>query len=57
MIPPGASAQCTERIIAEDTPRRECPQDGLVNSVGPVGLSSNAEKTLEPLEHMIHTQT
>ena len=33
------------------------PQAGLVNSVGPVGLSSNAEKTLELLEHMVHTQT
>ena len=29
----------------------------LVNSVGPVGLSSDAEKTLEPLEQMVHTQT
>ena len=33
------------------------PRAGLVNSVGPVGLSSHAEKTLEPLEHMVHTQT
>ena len=30
---------------------------GLVNSVGSVGLSPHAEKTLEPLEHMVHTQT
>ena len=28
-----------------------------MNFVGPVGLSSHAEKTLEPLEHMVHTQT
>ena len=33
------------------------PQAGVVNSVGPVDLSSNAEKTLEPLEHMVRTQT
>ena len=28
-----------------------------MNSVGPVGPSPHAEKTLEPLEHMVHTQT
>ena len=28
-----------------------------MNSVGPIGLSPHAEKTLEPLEHMVHTQT
>ena len=33
------------------------PRAGLVNSVGPVGPSPHAEKTLEPLEHMVHTQT
>ena len=33
------------------------PRAGLLNFVGPVGLSSHAEKTLEPLEHMVHTQT
>ena len=33
------------------------PPAGLLNFVGPVGLSSQAEKTLEPLEHMVHTQT
>ena len=27
------------------------------NSVGPVGLPQHAEKTLEPLEHMVLTQT
>ena len=33
------------------------PRAGLVNSVGPVGPSPHAEKTLEALEHMVHTQT
>ena len=33
------------------------PRAGLVNSVGPVGPSPHVEKTLEPLEHMVHTQT
>ena len=33
------------------------PRAGLLNFVGPVGLSSHAEKTPEPLEHMVHTQT
>ena len=29
VISPGASAECTERIIAEDTPGRVCPHDDL----------------------------
>ena len=33
------------------------PRAGLVNSVGPVGPSPHAEKTLELLEHMVHIQT
>ena len=27
VIPPGASVECTEQIISEDTPGRECPHD------------------------------
>ena len=27
LIPPGGSAEFTERIMAEDTPGRECPHD------------------------------
>ena len=33
------------------------PRAGVVNSVGPVGLPPHAEKTLEPLEHTVLTQT
>ena len=33
------------------------PRAGLMNFVGPAGLSSPAEKTLEPLQLMAHTQT
>ena len=33
------------------------PRAGLVNSVGPLGLPPHAEKTLEPLEHTVLTQT
>ena len=33
------------------------PRAGIVNSVGPVGMPPHAEKTLEPLEHTVLTQT
>ena len=36
---------------------RRSPRAGVVNSVGPVGLPPHAEKTLEPLEHTVLTQT
>ena len=43
VIPPGASAECTERIIAEDTPGRECPHDdfGLRPRTGTIGMSED----------------
>ena len=43
LIPPGASAECTERIIAEDTPARECPHDdfGLRPRTGTIGISED----------------
>ena len=33
------------------------PRAGLMNFDGPAGLSSHAEKTLEPLQLMVHAQT
>ena len=43
MIPPRASAECTEWIIAEGTPGRECPHDdfGLRPRMGTIGMSED----------------
>ena len=43
LIPPGASAECTERIIAEDTPGRECPHDDfeIRRRTGTIGISED----------------
>ena len=47
-------------IVRPALPAGGSPLAGLVKSVGPVGLcampSSDAEKTLEPLEHMVLIQ-
>ena len=44
LIPPGASAEWTERIMAEDTPGRECPHDdfGIRPRTGTIGISEYA---------------
>ena len=41
--PPGASAECTELIIAEDTPGLECPHDdfGIRPRTGTIGISED----------------
>ena len=43
VISPGASVECTERIIAEDTPERVCPHDdlGLRPRTGTIGTSED----------------
>ena len=43
LIPPGASAECTERIMAEDTPGRECPHDDfrIRPRTGTIGISED----------------
>ena len=46
--------------LLEMVVQRYCPpppRAGLMNFVGPAGLSSHAEKTLEPLQLMVHAQT
>ena len=47
VIPPGASAECTERIIAEDTPGRGCPHDdlGLRPRTGMIGMPEDGVPT------------
>ena len=47
---PGVAGNVRPALLAGSSPRA-----GVVNFVGLVGRSSNAEKTLEPLEHMVHT--
>ena len=43
LIPPGASAECTERMMAGDTPGRECPHDdfGIRQRTGTRGISED----------------
>ena len=47
VISPGASAECTERIIAEDTPGRVCPHDdlGLRLRTGTIEMSEDGVPT------------
>ena len=46
LIPPGASEECTERIMAEDTPGRECPHDdfGIRPRMGTIGISEDIRR-------------
>ena len=43
LIPPGAPAEFTEWIMAEDTPGRECPHDdfGIRPRTGTIGISED----------------
>ena len=43
LIPPGAPVEFTERIMAEDTPGRECPHDdfGIRPRMGTIGISED----------------